>query len=488
MLKRLSLITVFAALIAATSTLAPIAPSARAEDSKAQAKADEALDRLVFVNGNEVECEIIEETPTQITVLVHFGRGMPPTKATYDKSEIIEIQHDVGAQASIEAASIGRIVDDEDATEEIDPEAAKIYLVEFEGLFGSDISETPMRDVFEDADCLFDDLITERVAGKNIKVVDPAFRDKNIIVIEMDCASDPRQGFDGLFRAEDLGPIIEEQIQVKHRRVVFWVKTANDGAAFLPWLSPDVYFHPDGEMRFTQDLEDFETGDKMVDEKLISARFGHAEGFAIDGGYANLAVLIKPMARSKYWLYYRLVGGEPEFWNAHLDEERQKEGGWILLSDSGKGEYEDKNKVRAENDRLVLTSDIAMKLGFSKDEVRDEEGLAYALGVHRNYTVLEGRAERIFESWKESKEQAFDRINQSNGTLWQDFARIEVGGDYAERKRARGRQIRILQEIYSDVSRFAEVWDPSGQFRSQLSTQIATIKKSQQADKAAQRG
>lgn len=493
MLRRITLAALVGFLMVGLTTLAPVAGVARAEtDSKAGADAAAPLDKIIFKNGTVMECRIVEETPTTVTVK-YFFKGIEAGEGTYEKSEIIDIQRGKGGEEATDSRKKGMIEKEnpDDAKEEVDPDAVRVYLMEFEGTFGSDISETPLTEAFEDADEMFADLTNGVIDGQPAQVVDPAVRDQHIVVIKMDCHSDPRMGFDGIWRfkgdSHGMDDILEHEFK-KGRRIVFWVKEALDGAAIVPWIGPEVYFHPEGLMFFTSDLNEFDIGDDMVDEKQISLRIAQAEGYANKGGYTNLAgTVIKAMARSKYWLAYRLVGGEPEFMMKEPTEEDIK-AGWILLSDDGSGDHEDKNPMRVQNDRLVMTADLAKKLGFSKGDAKTMEDLAFDLNIHRNYVVVEGKAERIFDKWHDDKEAAFERINQKNGSLWIELQRISVGGDYAERKRARGRQIRVLQEIYSDFSRFAEVWDPQDQFRSQIRTRIEQIKKDQQADKAAQRG
>jgi len=486
-----TLVALVASLVLALSGVMAWSPAAFA-DAETSTGEKKPLDKIIFANGRTVECEILEETATQVTVMVHFG-NLPPTKTTYQKAEILDIQRgtvDPSATASARATTrtAARAKDDKDskrvAVDAADPDAALIYLVEFKGTFGSDISNTPLRDVFRDVDLVFNDMVEITTAsGQKQMVVDPEKREKHIVVIKMDCGSDPRMGFDGLFRAEELGPIFEAQTQDKHRRIVFWIKEARDGAAFIPWLSQEIYFHPDGKMFFTSNLDEFSSGDKMVDAKLVSARLGHAHGFAIDGGYDTAPIIIDAMALKSRWLCYRLEGGEPVFLTREPTQDELREG-WEILTDNGKGEYEDKNKVLFQNDQLILDARIAQVLGISDGTARELSDIAFALGVGRNYTEVVNRGQRIFDDWVKAKENAIAQVNMEDGTLWREFARINVDGDYDQRRRARGQQIKILGQIRSVFTRFAEVWDPAGSFRSRIDTQIEVIRQSQQADKA----
>jgi hypothetical protein len=479
-----------ASLVLALTGVMAWSPSASAEDKPAAGETEKKmLDKLVFANGRVVQGEVLEETATQVTMMVHFG-NLPPTKTTYEKAEILEIQRGVvDPTAATPAARTTTTPKKDDknarvAVGDADPDAALIYLVEFKGTFGSDISDTPLRDMFRDVDAVFNDLVEVQTAsGSTISVVDPAKRDKHIVVIQLDCGSDERMGFDGMWRAEEMGPIVEKETQEKHRKVVFWVKDARDGAAFFPWLTQDVYFHPDGKMWITKDLEKFNIGDKMVDAKQISLRMGHAHGWAIDGGYDNGPVILDAMALSSRWLCFRLENGEPRFLTREPTEEELRDG-WEVLSDDGKGDNQDKNKLRFQNDQLILDARIAQLVGLSKGTAESVEDLAFALNVHRNYTEVENRGQKIFDAWVKAKEDAFTQINQQTGTLWRELGRIKVEGDYDDRKRARGQMIKILTQIRGVVTRFAEVWDPDGSFRSGLDIDIEAIKQTQQADKA----
>ncbi len=486
MLKRMMMVAAVA-LGAAMFTLGP-APEAVGQSGAAAEK----LDRIIFNSGRVVTGRIVEETETHLVVEVEMAFGTTQTK--YLLGDVLKVEHDVVAvEGGEEAEGEGPRESEESARKEWDPDAAKIYLMELEGLFGSDISRTPIERALEDVNETFGDLVRKPIPGGGVEwVVDPEVRDQHILVVKMDCESDPRQTFNAVFTAEELGPLFEKEMQGRGRRVVFWIDQAADGASFLPWLSQDIFFTPEGRMGFQQDLEDFSSGDDMVDEKLISARLGHYHGFAIDGGYGEMGPqIINAMARSRYWLSYRLVGGKPELSRREYTDEMAEEG-WILLTDNGKGKNKDKDekRIRNFNDLLILNARVAQILGVSKGVAETIDDLAFELGVGRNYEVVEGDAEEIFDRWVEEKEYAFRLINPNPsqqyplGDLWVEFNDIEVTGDYFERRRALKRQIAKLNDIRGWVKRFEEVWDPGGQFVSELTVMIEQIRKQMQLEKA----
>lgn len=464
-----------------------VAEKAPAEGAPAPARTD----RIILKSGKVVEGQILEETATSVRMMVVVSGISAPT--TYEKSEILELTRGAApgatatpAQAPGTAApatkgaglSGGSSVGGGSTTE--DPSITRLYLVELEGRFGSDISKTPLARIFEDVDQTFKDLIpgTGSQAGK--QVVDPAKRDRNIVVLHLDAFSEP--GFGSVFAAENIAPVVKEQIVAKGRRVVFWVKRAAGGAAFLPWVSPEIFFTDEGVLGGIADLDEFSSGDKMVDEKLISAFLGHAEGFAIKGGYGDHIPALRAMLREQNWLAVKFEGGKPVYLARKPEE---KDGpGWRILSDDGAGENKDASALEG-NDTFTLEAPMALSLGISDGTAKTEDDLADLLGLRKNFVVLKGkeaRGQKIADDWKTRIEEVIDQVRppregQQPGRLWREFNDVPTGGDAAQAKRNIGRRINILKQIRALLAQYAEVLDPEGQSRAQLDIMIFNLQR-----------
>ncbi len=465
------------------------------------------LDRIILKSGKVVEGEILEETATTVRIRVIVAGISAPT--IYQKSEVLEIRRAAseseskaeegsvtkevvradskGAPGGSGSARSGKV---EKKKQVIEAGAARMYVVKLNGRFGVDVSETPLRQMFEDVDKVFGDLVDGVGAEAGRKVVDASVRSEHIVVLRVQMGSQP--GFGTIFRTAELSPIVMNEMVEKGRRVVFWVDRATGGAAFLPWVSPEMYFTDNGKLGGIADLDDFSSGDHMVDEKLISAFLGIAEGFAIKGGYADHLPALRAMLRRQNWLVVKFEGGRPVYLTRRPAESDGD--GWVVLSDNAEGENKDKDSQKG-NDTFLLEAEWAVKLGIAKGRAETTDDLAFAMGVQRNFAVLEEtRGQKIFDDWHDRIESTISQINPKEapglpvGRLWRDFAEIQVGGDFAQRKRDRGRKIALLTQIRSLMSLYAEVFDPKGVERAQIDLQIDGLRQEAQQDAQANRG
>lgn len=476
---------VLATLLVVTWAPTPLLSLALAQEGAQQDEAEQ-LDEIVLSTGRVVRGKVISENDREIVFDI-IQAGMAPYRVTYPRSDVQRITRNVApAPAIADARGADEVGNDDDGT--IDPDAALIYEFSIRGQFGRDVSQSPIRDIFDDVNEIFNDAVPNPEAGGPATVVDPAVRDKHIVLITIDTAAG-QQGFLEIFRAEEILPIFEEEIHLRGRRVVFIVEQAINGAAFLAWLSPEMYFTPEGIMYFTNDFDLYDTGDEMVDEKLIGAHVGTAQGFTILGGYAEVGPqIIKAMARSQYWLSVKWTGTTPKL-SMRPPRATDAAEGWEILTDNGRDENLDtlEQFVRNPNDQLRLKADVAFRLGVSDGTIRDRDELLFMLGVYRNHHFVDHDARDILGAWQRDlrnfNEQAFPGSQQQPpGDLWRDYYDIQVRGDFQDRRKARGRQMNLLGQIRSKIKRVDEVVDAQGQLISQIETLIYQIQTQQQID------
>ncbi len=472
-----------------------------ADESKQPAKdvpaANPAPDRVVLRSGKIVDGLILEETDTQITMTVVMS-GIS-AKATFPKSDILEIKRgnnakpagEVVASKSVEVKPVKKKGDkkgdekkaDESSVDEDDPTLTRLYVVTLKGRFGFDIAKTTLVNVFEEADKELGDAVEGSGIMEGKTVIDPAKRDRNIIVLKLETGSDGRAD---VFLAEDLVPVVKEQIVDRGRRVIFWIDRATGSAAVFPFVSPDIYFTPEGRLGGIADLDEFDVGDHLVNEKQISLRIGHAEGFLIKGGYGDHIPALRAMLRKQEWLFVRFEGGKPIYLNREPEEKDGPD--WTMLSDDGDGDNKDE-AVLIGNDMFLLEPDWAEKLGISDGTAETIDDLAFRLGVQRNYKAMEkNKAQKAADAWKTGIDEAIKNVNPREteerrlGKLWREFNEVPAGSDFEERKKGRGRKTTLLRQIRAIVTKYAEVFDANGGWRSELDVSLSRLAQEAEAD------
>lgn len=409
-------------------------------------------DVLTFKNGRVIEGRIVEITETEVKVEVtHAGLK---AVTSFPRADILSIERGVSAEgkpaeAGVKTPAAGAAEKDgKKASAQASPGAAKVYQITLKGNFGRDVSLTPIKRALEDAMSM----------------------DPDVIVVKMDCTQDERFGFDGLFAAERMLPPFEEAMR-GGKRVVFWIKRATVGAAFLPLVSKEIYFMPEGRMGGIGTLQNFDLGDKRVNEKQISLRLGHAEGIAIQGGYDP--ILVRAMARAGRWLAVNFRGGKPEYITSKPTPEQVADG-WIVLTDDADGENKDTDEqvVRGTaNDVLNLNADMALRLNVSKGTAEDMSKLVFTLGLGSEHTLLEGKGQKILDDWAKSVKDAGDEMRRLQSRL-QSFAQKQ-GEDP---KTALGRRSTILRELRGLLGTYEEVFDAGGEQRARIDQELEQIR------------
>ncbi|HVZ93116.1 MAG TPA: hypothetical protein VG797_01255 [Phycisphaerales bacterium] len=447
------------------------APAKKADAAPASAPEKKTRDILILKSGKTVEGKILEETATTVKFEVRLGGIKAPT--TYEKTDILEVKRgvaddspEIATKATSTSGSSRAKEKEKDRAPTGDENAKKIYLVELKGKWGQDVSETPLAKVMEDVERVNPDIVVVKIKSGS------QLQDEEIA----------EDDFDNLFRTEKMAPVFEKAMIEKGRRVVFWVDIAQGGAAFLPFVSPEIYFTSEGWLGGIGDLGDFNIGDHMVNEKQISLRLGHAEGFFIKGGYAP--ELVRAMSRADYWMYVRFSGGKPEYYmDRELTQAEVTDGGWTMLSDDGKGPHKDKTRVGGlGDDTLTLHSEMALRLGVSKGTTDSMDELADKLGIGTNYLVLkdkETRGPQILKDWRDDIADAVSKINTRGrpGKLVRELHEIPEGGSSIDEvKKNLGRRMSLLKQIRGIIASYAEVFDPSGASRARLDVQIEELK------------
>lgn len=401
-------------------------------------------DVVTFRNGSQVEGVILEETATTLRMRVEmYGIS---SETVYDKKDVLSIvraDKAPGGEAPADPtpSPAPRSISTPNAQAPADANAKRVYVVNLAGQFGRDISQTPIRNAVEDA------------RKNNAQVIIFAL-DAEWKFNEFEEAGDDAAAFDQLFRCDEIFPILREEIPRRFDedpQIVFWIKKAMGGAAFLPLVCPNIYFHPDARMGGIGNLSTMfgSTGDEVVRQKQLSLRLATAEGAAIEGGYDVAIVRAMSMIEKVY--SYRMEGGKPVFIEGYPDPSR----GEILLTDDGIDANRDSDAERVRhmgNDVLTLDAVLAQKLRLSDGTCNTIDDVIYALGLSRSHVRVDKDSDKIMESWSQGVVNAERKLMK----LAREFQEIQVQGDYRERSRARGQQINKLEEMQSIIRRYKE--------------------------------
>lgn len=418
-------------------------------------------DVIIFRSGKQVTGKILEETPTTVKVLVKMG-GLS-AEAVYQKDEILSIKRGEGGEAKPEGAPSGsegskagvkKPVSKAIVAGDEGEAAPTLYVIPMRGEFGRNVSHTPVERILAEAKKLQPDILVLDLdhefsfMGQERQEFNPA---------------DAGAAFNQLETARELSTLLTDYIRddsewEKKPRVVAWVKKALGGAAFLPFVCPEIYFASDGRHGNIGYLEFIfkGVGDEVAQEKQYSLRLDRAEGLAIKGGHPYQ--IIKGMARADYVLSVSFEGGRPVY-----HERMPRDASEILLTDDASEEENRRDTVEdvirfRGNDVITLDAALAERLGLSRGTADTIDELTHRMGISRGYVVLETKAESILKEWGES----VTRAERDFVRLWEDYGRVQVEapGDYDARTKFRGTRIRILKQIKSLLDRYKEAINP----------------------------
>ena len=441
---------VLRALVVCSAVLVGVGAAAPSVAGAAELVQDESLDTIVLRSGRVVKGRILDESATEIRVEVIVAGISAPT--TYKLKDVLRIERGVKAAEGEAGSGDG----DEPAEEVIvrrrdrsgDGTGPKVYHMRLDGRFGLDIAPPPIREVLEDA-----------------RKHEPDF-----LIVELDnlwgqlegdlfaYADDEAAAFDEFQVADQIEPLFTKvipQTWEKQPHVVFWVKNAMGGAAFLPFVADSIFFESQGRMGGIGNLaEMFEgVGDEVVRQKQRSLRLGRAQGMAIAGGYDYR--IVTAMTMRPYELCYRYTGGKAE-----LFERVAERPGEMTLTDNGKDGNVDSMRDRVTgdgNDVLTLKAENAEKLGISLGTANTMEDILDGLGVLRNHQFVDSRSNKILSNWTATWKREVREIPRD----WVDLMNEPMQGTTArEVKQAISRRINGIKKIMGRFRKFEGVIPP----------------------------
>ncbi len=388
-------------------------------------------DELILKDGRIIQGELIEETDTEVKFRIMVG-SLSAVR-TYQRSEVLAVTR--GTEAKPDAAqNADDVKADTDASD-----GPSVYVMELTGEWGWEIAAQPIRAMLKDAEKHTPDIV--------VLVIDNVFADD----LGNDLPDDELEPFN-IFGVEEIEPIFTQEVPTEWGytpRWVVWVKNSMGGIAMLPMNFEEIYFHPEGRIGGLGYLI-FNWGTRgsaVTREKLISANLGHAEGMAIRGGYDPR--IVRAMSDMRTVMSYKMVGGQAELLMRAPENPDE-----ILLTDDGTNEeFTDTLQERVRglgNDALTLKADSAQALGVSKGTVSTLDDLLWELGLSRNSNLLDSKSDRITERWADELTRARRRMPE----IWEEYERIEVAGNYNERRGARMRQISKLEEFIRQIRRY----------------------------------
>ncbi|MBT8486315.1 MAG: hypothetical protein KJO43_12100 [Phycisphaerae bacterium] len=337
-------------------------------------------DVLVMNDGRELHGTIIEERPDAIVFQVVDAASGIRTKVTYFRSEIAEIHEDIVREAVAETKqpTRRRVSTSEPEDEPVRTFGARradagnenlpsFYIVPMKGQMGTDVNTDVYKDMVDD-----------------IRDHDP-----DILVIEMECFDEADMLYSLVGREEQGLTDFDEfrkLINLFHDelgdiRQVMWVKDSVGVSSTVALAWDELYMAPQARLGGLVKLQEigFEKwADDDVRGKMTAAFMSWVKGFLEYGGYSLM--LADAMVRPQYTLSGRWQGREV-IWTLDTD-------GDYIVDDSD----EETAEFRAKS---------AEDLCISDGTVENLDDLALLLGM-REYRVLDGGGETMFEDYQES--------------------------------------------------------------------------------------
>jgi hypothetical protein len=438
-----------------------LAPMSAMAQSGSTAKVEgEGTDQLVFKNGNVLKGTIVAETDRTIR-FKSVVSGIP-LEVEYQRSDIADVKrgakspeapkNDSPKESSpaspATSTSIASAASPSETTSaEPTSDQVKYYYAKLHGQLGGDVSLKSLQLLMDDA--------KKQKADVIIFDVDVEFKSRAQLAFGSDARQYEDDALGGFNAAEPMLKYLVEEVPPEWGgtppRYTFVVRNARAGAAFLPIISSDVYFYPDGRLGGIGNLtEGFGGGSKRVIEKWIASILNQMIGWAKIGEWPQPDLLIRALTRVEYVMSVRFKDGKPEFFEGRPNDPTEE-----LLTDSGEGAEADTLEAIARfqgNDVLMLNATNALRLGISKGTVESESDLIEKMGLARTGVPVGARADKILKDWNRRWEDAADKIART----WRDFQDIrqEAPDTYETRTKFRGQRIQFLNSLKSLLKRF----------------------------------
>ncbi len=489
--------------VCGVATFAPAQPADKPTGKPAEKQDNSKLqkrDLVIFNSGKQVEGVVLEETDASVKMLVIVGTLRSET--TYNKSEILDIKRnafEAVAETTPDSKS-GTTKTEEmpvasgtptDPTKYTDMEgkaipagATRVYVVNFTGEFGRDVSRKPVSEVVDDLARAKPDVI--------IFQFNESFSHHQE-EIPADFAQVGSEDFitGAMVKTQEIDTLITKRLRddpafAYKPKIVAWVKKALGPAAFLPFVFHDIYFTSDAHHGGVGGLDALleGRGDEVVRQKQRSLRLAWVKGLAEEGGHDMR--IMKAMCWGDYILSYRIVGGQVEF-----EEKMPPSPEWFLLKDDGAVNKDHADSMQdivrmKGNDFLTLDARQAYDIGFSNGTADTLDELLGKMGITRNYSQLKGKSGVILKEWSAN----ITKSELEVGKLLRMYRGVQVKapGQYEQRTAARGERIRLLQQVQSILKQFGEginpetVGDPDRTI-TQIDVTIDRIKTEQQLDR-----
>lgn len=362
-----------------------LVPSAMAGPADEEANTE---DVLYMVDGRVLHGQILEETRSDIVFhLVDRASGLE-AKVTYRREDIARIERDVPIKEAPPEESPKpdepRKVAEKESADEEQPERTygslqgsaddetlpSFYIVPMKGQMGTDVSEFVYRKMVDDI----------------------RQRDPDYLLMVMECrdfeeartsASEPadrgERGLDGsefLDKYRDLVSLFHDELRDIPQ--VLWIEDSVGISSVIALSWDKMYMKPMarfGGISGTRAF--FEMSDKEKEAKFREAYLGWLKGFVEYGGYS--LQLIDAMVLPQEMLSATWKGRE------------------VIWSLDTNGEYPvDSSDEQSANFKAKDAEDLCLSKGTA--ETLDD--LALLLGI-REYRVLGGEGERVFEDYRE---------------------------------------------------------------------------------------